>query len=137
MSRGENKAVIRRYFQEVLPQVRDGDLAATDALLTNDAAFQEIPADPRRLVAQPRNNARPCSSAPCLMRTSASRRWCLGGVAAGIPATRQLVRMTGTTIYHVLDGRIAEARSNLAQSGLAQQLGAIPSGPGAPVGDHS
>ncbi len=54
---------------------------------------------------------------------------------AGIPATGQPVRMTGITIYHVIDGQITEARSNFDQLGLLQPLGAIPAGTGAPLGD--
>ena len=137
MSPEENKAVIRRYFQEVLPQVRDGDLAATAALLTNDAAFQD-PGRPPSVgrAAEKQRSAVLLSAMPDANLSLEEMVSWLGSIA-GIPATGQLVRMTGTTIYHVIDGRIAEARSNLAQSGLPQQLGAIPAGQGAPVGDHS
>jgi hypothetical protein len=35
----ENKAIIRRYLQDALAQIRSGNPHATDEFLTSDAAF--------------------------------------------------------------------------------------------------
>jgi predicted ester cyclase len=37
----ENKAIIRRYLQDALAQIRSGNPHATDEFLTSDAAFHD------------------------------------------------------------------------------------------------
>jgi predicted ester cyclase len=37
----ENKATVRRYVEDALAEVRSGNLAATDEILTSDAAFYD------------------------------------------------------------------------------------------------
>lgn len=52
------------------------------------------------------------------------------GPFAGIPPTGKQIQMTGITIYRLRDAKIAEARSNIDQLGLLQQLGVLPAAPG-------
>ena len=52
------------------------------------------------------------------------------GEFQGLPPTGKQVAMTGITILHITDGKIAENSVELDQVGLLQQLGIIPPPPG-------
>jgi steroid delta-isomerase-like uncharacterized protein len=47
-----------------------------------------------------------------------------GGDGLGMPATGKSVRITGTTIARILDGRIIEGWDNWDQLGMLEQIGA-------------
>lgn len=48
------------------------------------------------------------------------------GEFEGIPPTRKHVEFTGTTIFRIRDGKIAEERTSVDLLALMQQLGVIP-----------
>lgn len=58
-------------------------------------------------------------------------RWVAGGTHtgadfAGLPATGRAFRITGMSIYRVLDGRVIEGWVNDDTLGMASQLGLVP-----------
>jgi steroid delta-isomerase-like uncharacterized protein len=147
MSTQENKAIVHRYLEDALAQIRDGKLDATDEFLTGDAAFHD-PGQPASVgrEAQRQRSAMLLGAFPDVRfaiedlvaeADKVAVRWVMRathqGVFAGIPATGRPVAMSGITIYRLAEGRIAEAWSNLDQLGLLQQLGTIPA-PAQPPG---
>ena len=47
------------------------------------------------------------------------------GEFQGIPATGKAIRMTGTDIDRIVDGKIVECWAHLDELGLMQQLGVV------------
>ena len=135
MSTEHNKAVIQRYLQE-----GPTNEAIALASLTEDATFYDPGAPPSvGHAAQRQRSAMLFSAFPNPQFTvedliaeadQVVARWTFRGTHrgpfAGIPPTGKQVEMTGITIYRLRDGKIAEARSNIDQLGLLQQLGVIP-----------
>jgi steroid delta-isomerase-like uncharacterized protein len=135
MSTEANKAVVRRYLQE-----GPTNEAIALASLTEDATFYDPGAPPSiGAEGQRRRSAMLFSAFPDPQFTiedliaeadQVVARWTfLGthrGSFGGIPPTGKRVRMTGITIYRLRDSKIAEARSNIDQLGLLQQLGVVP-----------
>jgi steroid delta-isomerase-like uncharacterized protein len=139
-----NKALIRRYLETALAAVRGGDLSATDDYLAEDAVFY----DPGRPPSTGREAQRVRSAAlvqafPDVAfevldlvaeEDKVATRWVMRGTHrgsfAGVAATDKPISMTGITIYRVVDGKIAEAHSDIDQLGLLSQVGAIPGAAG-------
>jgi steroid delta-isomerase-like uncharacterized protein len=48
------------------------------------------------------------------------------GALLGVPPTGKEVSVTGTGVFHVMDGKIVEWTDNLDYLGMFQQIGAIP-----------
>jgi steroid delta-isomerase-like uncharacterized protein len=48
------------------------------------------------------------------------------GELMGVPPTGNKVSITGTGVFHVVDGKIVELTANLDYLGMFQQIGAIP-----------
>lgn len=59
------------------------------------------------------------------------------GAGNGIPATGRAVQTTGTTLFRVEDGRIAEEWTCADSLGLMKQLGLLPTPAAAPPSDAS
>ncbi|HBY94176.1 MAG: ester cyclase [Ardenticatenaceae bacterium] len=139
MSSEANKAVIQRYLQE-----GPTNEAIALASLTEDATFYDPGAPPSiGPEGQRRRSAILFSAFPDSQFTvedliaeadEVVARWTFRGTHrgpfAGIPPTGKQIQMTGITIYRLRDGKIAEARSNIDQLGLLQQLGVLPAAPG-------
>ena len=59
------------------------------------------------------------------------------GAGNGIPATGRAVQATGTTLFRIADGRIAEEWTCADSLGLVKQLGLFPTPQAAPAADAS
>ena len=59
------------------------------------------------------------------------------GAGNGLPATGRAVQITGTTLFRVADGRIAEEWTSADSLGLMKQLGLLPTPAAAPTADGS
>jgi predicted ester cyclase len=134
----ENKAVVRRVFDEVLS---GGDFAAVDELFTagyrdHDPANDEDTRGPEG-VKEEIGGYR--AAMPDLRFTIedqladgdrvATRFSCEGtheGELQGIAATGNPVSLSGIVIHRLLDGRIDEGHWNWDTLGLLRQIGAIP-----------
>ena len=140
MSPEDNKLIVRRYLQDALEAVRQGQLDATDEFLTSDAAFYD-PGRPPSIgrEAQKQRSLGLLSGFPDVRFTiedliaegdKVVARWTMQathtGLFQGIPPTGKQVAMQGITIYRLTNGQISEARSQLDQLGLLQQLGVSP-----------
>lgn len=145
MSPEENKLIVRRYLQDALEAVRNGQLAATDELLTSDATFYD-PGRPPSIgrEAQKQRSLGLLSGFPDVRFAiedliaeddKVAARWIMQathtGSFQGIAPPGKQVAMQGITVYRLTNGQISEARSELDQLGLLQQLGAIPMPPAA------
>jgi steroid delta-isomerase-like uncharacterized protein len=133
----ENKAIVRRSFEEVWNQ---GKLVAADEIY--DASFVahglgvELPPGPegfKQFVSVYR------SAFPDLHFTIEDQfaegdrvvaRWTARGThkgeLMGIPATGKPVVVTGIDIYHIRSGKAVESWINWDALGMMQQLGVIP-----------
>jgi steroid delta-isomerase-like uncharacterized protein len=133
----ENKAIVRRSFEEVWNQ---GKLVAADEIY--DASFVahglgvELPPGPegfKQFVSVYR------SAFPDLHFTIEDQfaegdrvvvRWTARGThkgeLMGIPATGKPVVVTGIDIYHIHSGKAVESWANWDALGMMQQLGVIP-----------
>ncbi len=70
----ENKATVRRYVEDAVAEVRSGNLAATDEILTSDATFYD-PGQPPSVGTEAQKQRSACSSAPSQTFGSPSRTW--------------------------------------------------------------
>jgi hypothetical protein len=68
----EHKAIVRRYVEDALAEVRSGNLAATDDFLTSDATFYD-PGQPPSVGTEAQKQRSACSSAPYQTLGSPSR----------------------------------------------------------------
>ena len=123
----DNKAIARRYFDEILNK---GSAAAIDAIIAPDVVFRNPPAlvkgiaDFRRLVAALRG------AFPDLHFTiedelgegnKVASRW----VMRGTQSTRKM-DVSGIDIFLIEDGKIREIWVNMDTLAQAQQLGTAP-----------
>jgi steroid delta-isomerase-like uncharacterized protein len=136
MSLSENKALIRRYFDEFWNQ---GNLAATRDLIAEDAIVHYSPHDePLRIgdIAEERV-ARERRAFPDLHFTiedlvaegdKVVARWTMQGTHqgeyVGIAPTGKRVTVGGINIYRVADGKIAEIWVTSDDLDMLQQLNA-------------
>ncbi|MEU2256683.1 ester cyclase [Nocardia xishanensis] len=137
MSEEANKALIRRFYQEI----DAGNIDAMDELVAEDYLDHSPPPFPgigpgREGLEQAFRmfwNATPgrheiedqiAEGDRVVTRITAYGRHT--GDLPGIPATDHELRMTGTTIHRIEDGKIAEKWSDKDVLGLLQQLGVLP-----------
>ena len=140
MSTEQNKTIVRRYLQDALVAVRGGNLSATDEFLTDDATFYD-PGRPPSVgrEAQKQRSVGLLAGFPDVrfeiedMIAEGDKvvaRWTMyatnSGSFLGRPPTGKQIAMSGITIYRLANGQISEARSELDQLGMLQQLGVIP-----------
>ena len=142
MSAEENKAVVRRYYEEVWNQ---GNLTVVDELYAPNFILngQTIDCDQQKQIIAGVRAAMPDGTITLedmiAEGDKVTSRWTARGSHQGewmsslgsIPPTGKQVIMTGSSIYRVEGGRIVEDWFNVDELGLLQQLGAIPTpGPG-------
>jgi predicted ester cyclase len=126
-ARADNKAIARRYFEEILNK---GSVAAIDAIVAPDVVFRNPPAvvkgiaDFKRLVASLRG------AFPDLHFTledelaegsKVATRW----VMRGTQGARKL-DVSGMDIFLITDGKIREVWVNMDSLAQAQQMGTVP-----------
>jgi len=128
-----NKAQVRRVIEEVYNR---GDLAAVDTLTASDlvihAASREIrgPDGAKQYVAALRAafpDIRFVIDDQIAEGDMVVTRWTARGTHAGpfesVPATGRKIRLTGTDVDRIVDGRIAECWAEADELGLMRQLG--------------
>ena len=143
MSTEENKAVVRRFFEQAATGARDDELIAEDFVYHGPAmlgevrgregfkqllgvfraAFPGFETEVKQLVAE--------GDLVAAWHTHRGRH---GGEFAGMPPTGKVVAIDGLELFRVRDGRIAEFWHMDDFLGLMHQIGAIPapSAEGAP-----
>jgi predicted ester cyclase len=125
--RPDNKAIARRYFEEILNQ---GNLATVDSIIAADVVFRNPPAlvkgigDLKKLVASLRG------AFPDLHFTledefgegnKIATRW----VMRGTQGARKM-EVSGMDIFLIENGKIREIWVNMDTLAQAQQMGAVP-----------
>jgi len=136
MSTEENKAVLRRLYEEVWSQ---GNLATVDELLAVDYVLH----DPAHLVRGPEGFKAYVSAFRAAfpdLHAKVEDQIAEGDMAAmrftargthkgefqGIPPTGKQITLSGINIQRFVDGKIAENWVSLDALGMLQQLGVIP-----------
>jgi steroid delta-isomerase-like uncharacterized protein len=140
MSTEENKTIIQRYLTDALEAVKRGNVNATDEFLAEDATFYD-PGRPPSIgrEAQKQRGVGLLAGFPDVRFViedliaegdKVVARWTMrathSGPFMGLPPTGKQIAMNGITIYRLTNGQIGEARSELDQMGLLQQLGVMP-----------
>jgi predicted ester cyclase len=133
MSTESNKAVARRFIEEVLGK---GNLALMDEITVPGYSDHSLPSGvtARQAIAGLR------AGFPDMHFTVddliaegdkvATRSTAIGthtGTWFGIPPTGKVVTLSGFSIYRIADGKLVEAWVQYDQLGMMQQLGVIPS----------
>lgn len=139
----ENKAVARRYFEEVWNQQRPtvlDQIIAKGAIL-HDPANPSLPvgAEGQKQLFTKYNAAFPDSrftvDAIIAEGDLVAIRWMVRGTHQGtldsLAATKKQVNLTGTTTMRIVSGKIAEMWNNWDALGLLQQLGVVARAKGA------
>jgi steroid delta-isomerase-like uncharacterized protein len=135
----ENKAIVARYFDEILNQ---GKLSIVDEIMSSNFAFR-IPTLPepvrghegmKQFVTGLRNGFPDIHfivEREAAEGDKVASRWRIVGTHKGeflgVPPTGNRVEDRGVDIFRISDGKIAEMWVNENDLGLMQQLGAIPS----------
>src|ERR1700736_143286 len=135
MSTEQNKAVVRRFVEEV---INKHNLARIDELFTPDYV-NHAPGLPPGREAEKQLNSASFAAFPDARVTiedlvaegdkvvaRVSYRGTHTGDFMGIPPTGKQFIVTGAGVFRVADGKIAEQWSNLDMLSLMQQLGAMP-----------
>ena len=135
MSTEQNKAVVRRFVEEV---INKHNLAKIDELFNTDYV-NHTPGLPPGREAEKQLNSVSFAAFPDARVTiedlvaegdkvaaRVSYRGTPTGDFMGIPPTGKQFIVTGAGVFRVADGKIAEQWSNLDMLSLMQQLGAIP-----------
>jgi steroid delta-isomerase-like uncharacterized protein len=139
MSVEQNKAVVRRFVNEVLS---GHDLAVLDAILRDDFVDHDpgnIPGEQVGIEGAKQDVTAFVTGLPD-MRVSiddligegdyVTLRGVLEGTHQGelfgIPATGKTIQVSAMQMYRLVDGRIAEAWLELDRVGMMQQLGVMP-----------
>jgi len=125
-----NKAIARRYFEDILNK---GSIPAIDAIVAPDVVFRNPPAVVtgidgfRKLVASLR------AAIPDLRFTledelaegdKVATRWVMRGTRDG-----KKIDVTGMDIFLIAGGKIREVWVNMDSLGQAQQMGLVPAAP--------
>ena len=138
MSIEENKAVVRRFFEELLST---DNFALADELLRSDFRFyfagSPDPMDLKQykefLVARRAAFPDRCFVVEEMIAEGdkVSARFTMHGVHQGefrgIPPSGTEVKMTGIDMIHLAEGKMVEDRVEVDQLGMMQQLGVIAS----------
>jgi len=138
MSIGANKeTVLRKWYQELWDK---WNLAIADDLFTADYCLHlsGVPAPADRNTTK-QIVAMFSAAFPDLRHTvdemiaegdTVAARWIVEGTHRGdfqgIPATGRQVKLSGTTVHHLKEGKITETWLTVDNLDLLQQLGAIP-----------
>ena len=126
-AKSDNKAIARRYFDEILNK---GNTAAIDAIIAPDVVFRNPPAVVRGIDAFRKLVATLRSAFPDLHFTvedefgeagKVATRW----VMRGSQGTRKL-DVTGMDIFLISDGKIREVWVSMDSLAQAQQMGLVP-----------
>ena len=143
MGTEENKALVRRFYEEIFNQ---RDLAAADALLSPAYVLYHaaIPRPVRGPEAFKKMMARGLATMPDVQMTVEHlvaegeyvSAWFTavgthGGVAMGIAPTGRSVTVPGSALFRIVDGQVVEERRIEDTLGLLQQLGATITPPAA------
>ena len=137
MSAAQNKALVARYFDEVLSK---GNLDVLDELLVPDYVDHgAFPGQPPGIEGLKQAFFAISSSFPDIVfriedliaeDDKVVARGVLEGTHTGdfmgIPATGRRIHVTGTRVFRVRDGKLVENWSDWDGLGLIQQLGAMP-----------
>jgi steroid delta-isomerase-like uncharacterized protein len=139
MSTEQNKALVRRFFEEVTNQ---RNVAVADELFVTDYVHHDPTLPPelqRGLDNYKQVNAMFLAAFPDLHGTiedliaeenkvATRLTWCgtHKGELMGIPPTGKQVTMTMIAIHRIANGKIAEGWVNFDALGMMQQLGVIP-----------
>lgn len=137
MSTEENKALVRRIYEEVLNK---GDLHVVDDLYATEYVYTSPGAPESRGPEGFKQRVRMLQTAFPDLRfnleqiiaegESVVSRWTGHGTHQGdfrgIPPTNKQVIVTGIIIHRLVGGKFVEGREELDALGLLQQLGAIP-----------
>jgi steroid delta-isomerase-like uncharacterized protein len=142
MSAEENKAIVRRFYEEIWNK---GDMAAADELIATDIIDHDQ--DPETRVRGPESVKQLVSSVRTIFPdfhfvvedeiaegNKVAVRWTMRGTHKaefmGIPATGKQVTGKGMHFWRVAGGKIVETWVNRDDLGMMQQLGVVP-----PMGD--
>lgn len=139
----ENKALARRYFEEVWnlqkPAVLDQIIA--NGAIDNDPANPSLPVGPegQKQLFTKYTAAFPDSQftvgAIIAEGDLVAVRWSVGGThqgtLEGLAATGKQVNLTGTTTMRIVRGKVAEMWNNWDALGMLQQLGVVARAQGA------
>jgi steroid delta-isomerase-like uncharacterized protein len=138
MSIEENKAVFRRYVEEVWIK---GNLDVADEIFAekylshppNAPAEERTPEDVKKFVGDWHAAFSDTENVIEDMIGEGDEvlnRWRLeathSGEFRGIPATGKRINVTGMGLFRFSDGKVVESWDNFDQLGMLQQLGAIP-----------
>jgi steroid delta-isomerase-like uncharacterized protein len=130
-----NKAQVRRVIEEIYNR---GDLAAVDELASSDLVIHASSQDIRGRDGAKQYVAALRAGFPDLHLTVEDQvaegdmvvtRWTASGTHTGafqgIPATGKAIRVTGTDIDRIIDGKTVECWAHVDELGLMQQLGVV------------
>ncbi len=142
MSTESNKAVARRFLEEVFGQ---GKLAVADEIVALDhvdrgpGTLPGLPHGPEgsKMIVMVYRNAIPdihfTIDEQIAEGDMVVTRWTGHGThkgeLAGIPATGKSATVTGIGVDRIVNGKIVESWGIFDQFGMLQQLGVIPAGP--------
>jgi steroid delta-isomerase-like uncharacterized protein len=138
MSTEENKAIVRRWFEEVINQHR---VDRASELVTQDYVDHgALPGQAPGLEGAKQKWAMYIAAVPDLHGTvedmlaegdEVAARWMAEGThqgeLLGVPATGKRFRFTGISICRLAEGKMAEQFEQWDRLDLMQQLGVIPS----------
>ena len=135
----ENKALVRRWFEELFNQ---GNLDVADEIVAqdhtlHDPTLPDLPSGPegdKRIVSL-YHGAFPDADITVedllAEGDSVAARWVGRGThqgeLMGVPASGNRVEVAGITVYRISGGKIAETWTNYDVMGMMQQIGAVPS----------
>lgn len=132
----QNKTLVRRVIEEVYNQ---GNLAVADELAASDLRIHMTSQEIRGREGAKQYVAALRAGFPDLHITIEDQiaegdrvvtRWTARGTHTGqfhgIPPTAKQVRVAGTDIDRIADGKTVECWSHVDELGMLQQLGAIP-----------
>lgn len=130
-----NKAQVRRVIEEIYNR---GDLAAVDELASSDLVIHASSQDIRGRDGAKQYVAALRAGFPDLHLTVEDQvaegdmvvtRWTARGTHTGafqgIPATGKAIRVAGTDIDRIIDGKTVECWAHVDELGLMQQLGVV------------
>jgi steroid delta-isomerase-like uncharacterized protein len=141
MSAEENKAVFRRYVEEV---GNEGKLELADEIFdpylahqADGTTLERGPEDVKRFMGEFREGFPDLHSEiedQIAEGDKVVTRWRMRGTHKGefrgIAPTGKEMEITGIGIFRFSDGKVVESWDNFDQLGMLQQLGAIPTGEG-------
>jgi steroid delta-isomerase-like uncharacterized protein len=131
----ENKALVRRYYEQVLTG-RDRDLLAQlldPSFVSHISGGSDVGADAYSAAVEATHAAFPALVVTVHDQVAEGdkvvTRWSASGTHAGdfagVPATGRLVTVTGIHIHRVRHGRLVEHWEELNLLGVLRQLGAL------------